>query len=287
MPQKPILTRDARVARWARLPRLRPANTYRSTRRRGRSSEDTCMRVRRSSDSHARQASNAESILHHGWWYGGVERHWSSYPPLLTSRIGIGTWRNRFFSLRSESHEVHRHPNNATSHCEIPNPLQRSFPQPHRQRNLWIFRQAAIKFGILGIVQNINHMRSAHSGRIVHSCVGKSGHLTKLCRSRLRQFPHFRLRTEMEAARRACLNASRLESHRHAVVAQRALKDLARRRTKFRNIKRATGHAISTTDAVRFLEIDNAVGVLDDGAIRRAGRQATRISAVHALIFAH
>ena len=46
-------------------------------------------------------------------------------------------------------------------------------------------------------------------------------------------------------------------------------------------------HAIAATDAVRFLEIDDSVGILHDGCVRRTRRQAARIFAVHALVFAH
>ena len=91
----------------------------------------------------------------------------------------------------------------------------------------------------------------------------------------------------MQAAGWAGLDAGWFEAHRHAVIAQRALKDFARWRIEFRNVERAAGHAISATDAIRLLEIDDAIGILDDGGIRRAGREAARVFAVHALVFAH
>ena len=91
----------------------------------------------------------------------------------------------------------------------------------------------------------------------------------------------------MQAARGARLDASRFETHRYAVVAQRALENFARLRAEFRNVERAAGHAVAATDAIRFLEIDDAVGVLHDGRVRRTRRQAARIFAVHALVFAH
>ena len=130
-------------------------------------------------------------------------------------------------------------------------------------------------------------MRAANARRIVNSGIGESGILAKLRRPCFRQFLHFRFRPEMQAARRARLDASRLEAYRHAVIAQRALENFARRRTEFWNIERTARHAIAAADAVRFLEINDSVGILHDGAIRRASRQAARIFAVHALIFAH
>src|SRR5271165_2939610 len=91
----------------------------------------------------------------------------------------------------------------------------------------------------------------------------------------------------MQAARRAGLDAGRFEPHRNAVVAQRALKDFARWWIEFRNVEWAPSHAISATDAIRLLEIDDAVGILNDGGVRRAGREAARVCAMHALVFAH
>jgi len=51
--------------------------------------------------------------------------------------------------------------------------------------------------------------------------------------------------------------------------------------------KRAAGEAVAAADAVILLEVDDAVGVLDDGAVRRAGDEAARLLAVHALVLAH
>src|SRR5262249_903920 len=52
-------------------------------------------------------------------------------------------------------------------------------------------------------------------------------------------------------------------------------------------VERAAGNAVLAADAIGLIEIDNAVGVLHNGAVRRAGDQATRLLAVHALVFAH
>ena len=38
---------------------------------------------------------------------------------------------------------------------------------------------------------------------------------------------------------------------------------------------------------MRFLKIDNSVGILDDGAVRGARNQTARFFTMHALIFAH
>ncbi len=65
------------------------------------------------------------------------------------------------------------------------------------------------------------------------------------------------------------------------------LKTLRAVRTEFRNIEWAARHAVAATDAVGFLEIHDSVGVLNDGGVCRARRQAAGIFAVHALVFAH
>src|SRR3984957_10808024 len=123
-------------------------------------------------------------------------------------------------------------------------------------------------------MQDVNHVGSTYSGGIVNSCILESGMVAKLRGASLRQFLHFRLGPKMQAARRAGLDASWFESHRHAVIAQRALEDLARGRIKFRNVDGAPCHAISATDAIRLLEIDDPIGILHDGSISRAWGQA-------------
>src|ERR1700721_4350140 len=117
-------------------------------------------------------------------------------------------------------------------------------------------------------------MGSAHSGRIVNSRILKSGIVAKLRRASLCQLFHPRLRPKMPAARRTGLDAGWFEADRHTVVAQRALKDFAGGRIEFRNIERAASHAIPATYAVSLLEIDNAVGILDNRGTRRAGAEA-------------
>src|SRR5262249_11401041 len=54
-----------------------------------------------------------------------------------------------------------------------------------------------------------------------------------------------------------------------------------------RNVERAARYAVLTPDAVLLLKIDDAVRVLDDGAVGRARAQAPRVLAVHALVLAH
>ncbi len=151
-------------------------------------------------------------------------------------------------------------------------------------RVLW---QPAVGFWIRGVVQYIDDMRSANSRGVVHAGIGKAGLIAKLSRARFGEFLHFALRSEMQAARWARLDARGFEPLAHAIIAERALENLARRRTELRNIERASGHAVAAADAVRFLKVHDAVGVLHDGTIGRTRDQASRLRAMHALILAH
>src|SRR5258708_37527615 len=85
----------------------------------------------------------------------------------------------------------------------------------------------------------------------------------------------------------ARFDAGRLEPHVDTVRAKRALEDFLRFRIELGDVERAAGQAILAADAVLLMEIDDAVGVLYDGAIGRTGAQASRIGAMHALIFPH
>src|ERR1044071_7074870 len=111
--------------------------------------------------------------------------------------------------------------------------------------------------------------------------------LPQLLRALFRQRPHVGLRSELQAAGGARLDAGGLQPLPHSIRAERALVDLLRQRVEFRNVERTARHAVLAADAVLLLEVDDAVGVLDDGAVGRAGAEAARILAVHALILAH
>jgi hypothetical protein len=58
-------------------------------------------------------------------------------------------------------------------------------------------------------------------------------------------------------------------------------------RIELGNIERAAGDTVTATDTIFLLEVDDAVFILDDGAIGRTRAQTPGIFAVHALIFAH
>jgi hypothetical protein len=82
------------------------------------------------------------------------------------------------------------HAYDAADHRQIPNPFQGAFPEPHRPGDLRISRQPAIQLGMLGIVQNVDHVCATDSLRIVNSCILESGVGTKLRGTSLGQFLH-------------------------------------------------------------------------------------------------
>src|SRR2546422_7942196 len=109
----------------------------------------------------------------------------------------------------------------------------------------------------------------------------------KLLRASVGERAHVALGPELQAAGRTRLDARRPDPLPAAVRAQRALITLLRRAVELRNIERAAGHAVLTADAVLLLKVDDAVRVLDDGAVGGTRAQTSRILAVHALVLAH
>ena len=175
----------------------------------------------------------------------------------------------------------------AAEHGEIADPLRGTFPETHDPRDSWILGQAAVGLWIIHVVQNVDDAGSTHAGRIVDAGFLEAEVFAKLFGASLGEIHHVVLASEVETAGRTRLDAGGLQSHGHAIDAEGALKHLLRGGIEFGNIEGATTHAISAADAVLLLEIDDAIGVLDNCAIGGAGFEAAGIGAVHALIFAH
>ena len=111
--------------------------------------------------------------------------------------------------------------------------------------------------------------------------------LAKLLRTIAREIQHVFLAAEVQASRRTRLDACRFEPFAHAIRAQRALEDTIGLGVHFRNVERASRDAVAAANTVGLLKIDDTVGVLHDGPVRGTSRQAPRLRAVHALVFAH
>src|SRR5262249_2315292 len=141
--------------------------------------------------------------------------------------------------------------------------------------------------GIGGIAQDVNHVRAAHALWIVDTGVfpGRIG--LQLGHAFVGFKEHVLFAAEVQATGGAGLYASRLQARAYAVRTQRALIDLFGRGVEFGNVEGATGYAILAPDAVRLVEVHDAVAVLNDGAVSGTGFQTTRLFAMHALILAH
>src|SRR5256884_6741345 len=201
----------------------------------------------------------------------------------------FSSWIDVFFltRLRAVAQIVHEEADQSSNHRNVAEPLQRAFPQLYGPRDVGIFGRAAVNFRLGRVMQNINDTGAADAWRIVHSGVREIGMLAKLLRAPFGKKPHILLTAEVQTARRAGLDARRLEPFADAIRAQRTLENAMGLGVHLRNVKRASGDAIAAANAIGLLEIDDAIGVLHDGAVRGTRRQAAGLGAVHALVFAH
>src|ERR1700674_2420625 len=90
----------------------------------------------------------------------------------------------------------------STDERQIAEPLQRALPDPDQQRDVRIFRQAAIFLRIVDVVQNVNYVRAADARRIIHSGVLVGGVLVQLRNALLGQVLHIFFTAEVQAAGR-------------------------------------------------------------------------------------
>src|SRR3981081_1423953 len=97
---------------------------------------------------------------------------------------------------------------------------------------------------------------------------------------------HILLGTEYDSPGRAGFHAGWLQADSNAVGTQRTFVRFFVFSRDARHVERTPGHARAPADAVLFLEVDDAIRVLNDRARRRAGLQATGIFAVHAAVLA-
>src|SRR5437868_3343536 len=148
------------------------------------------------------------------------------------------------------------HAENSACHGQISDPLRRSFPQAHHQRNLGIFGQSAVGFRIRRIVQHVDHSSAANALRIVDSSVVESEMFLKLFGARLSNAEHVFLCPEVQAPCRTGLYTCRLQSLADAIGAERALEHLLRAGIEFRNVEGTSAHAVAAADTVLLLKIN-------------------------------
>src|SRR5258708_39538794 len=97
---------------------------------------------------------------------------------------------------------------------------------------------------------------------------------------------HILLGAEYDCSGRAGLHAGGLQADAHAVGAQGAFIRFLVLLRDARHVEWTPGHAVAAADAILFLEIDDAVGVLHDRARRRTGLETAGVFAVHAAVLA-
>src|SRR5208282_2910693 len=122
---------------------------------------------------------------------------------------------------------------------------------------------------------------------IVHAGVLPAEIFLQLLSALLGNEFHVVFAAELQAASWTRLDAGGFEPLADTVGAEGALVHALGRGIEARNIEGTAGNAEFAADAVFLVEVDNAVGVLHDGAVGGTRRQAARIGAVHALILAH
>ena len=190
-------------------------------------------------------------------------------------------------NLWPESQVVDRQSEQTSDDGEVAQPFQGMLPKLDAPRNRGILWQTAVNFRIGGVVENIDDVRTADACGIVDACIAEAGNIAELLRALFCEVFHVRFGAEVEAAGGTTLDACGLETLADPVGAERALENFARFGAEFRNVEWATRHAIAAADAVVFLKVDDAVGILNDGGVRGAGFQTAGIFAMHALILAH
>src|SRR6267378_7726537 len=219
-----------------------------------------------------------------------LSRALSSKRSMAPLDVDIGAILFRRFGLRYARTVSHVMEDNAdgSEQCEgSEHGFEKPLPHSVSPRDLRILRQVTVAFGISCIVEHVDHMRSAYRLRIVDAGVLPAEIVAQLLRALLGDEFHVDFGAELETAGRTCLDARGFETLADAVGAECALVNALGLGIEPRNIKRTTGHAEFAADTVFLVKVDDAVGVLHDGPIGRTSCQASRIGAVHALIFAH
>src|SRR5450759_2375239 len=130
-------------------------------------------------------------------------------------------------------------------------------------------------------------MRSANGLRIVNAGVLPAEMFLQLFSALLGDEFHVVFAAELQAARGTRLDAGGFQALADAVGAECALINALGLGIEARNIEGTTGNAEFAANAVFLVEVDDAVGVLHDGAVGRTSSQAAGVGAVHALILAH
>src|SRR5260370_37846267 len=115
-------------------------------------------------------------------------------------------------------------------------------------------------------MEQVNDGGSANALRIVNARLWKVGVLAKLFRAAFSKELHIVFAAEMQAACGTRLDARRFEPLAHAIRAECAFEYAIGFGVHLRDVERASRDAIAAADAIGLLEINDAIGVLHDGA---------------------
>ncbi len=170
-------------------------------------------------------------------------------------------------------------------HREQRQRLRGTLPQPNRGTDLGVIGQVAVERRLIGMVQHVHHMGSADARRIVKTRLVEAARF-QILDALLGMLLHILLGAEDDCSGRAGLHAGGLQADAHAVGAQGAFIRFLVLLRDARHVEWTPGHAVAAADAILFLEIDDAVGVLHDRARRRTGLETAGIFAVHAAVLA-
>ncbi len=163
--------------------------------------------------------------------------------------------------------------------------FQRPLPQTDTGIDLRFLRQLVIQLRLVGMMQDVHHVGSADARRVVNPGVGITAFF-KLSHPLLGHLQHLFLRTEVDRAGRTGFHAGRFLADADPIHAQGAFIDPVILFIEARDVKRTPRNAVAAADAVFLLEIDDAVGVLNNRPGGWAGLQAARLCAVHTAILA-
>ncbi len=188
-------------------------------------------------------------------------------------------------AIRPDTHVVEEPGQHRCAHCQQAQRFADAFPQAHQRTDGRCIRQPGVDLRRVGVMQHVHHMSAADAFRVVQPGVVEATAF-QVDDAFGSVLLHVFLAAEDDGAGRAGFHTGRLQPYRHPIRTQGAFVGLVIFLRDARNVERATGDAITATDAMILIEIDDAVGVLDDRPGTWAGRQATRLGAMHAAVLA-
>ncbi len=141
--------------------------------------------------------------------------------------------------------------------------FKRPFPEVNGRIDRRVLRQIVIQLRLVVVVQHVHDMRPAHPLRVVDTRVGIATRF-QLIDPLLGNLQHLLLGAKVNGPGRTGLHAGWLLTNADAIHAQRAFVDPVVLFIETRHVERTARDAVSATDAVILLEIDDAIGVLNN-----------------------